>query len=241
MNSVRSVLLASLAVAAAATIAPAGAQQPQPVGPYKDFNGTINLDIRDLKADWGPFTPKKAPPGAPNILFVLYDDTGLAAWSTYGGRINMPTLDQLAQNGIDLHAVAHRGALFADPVDAADGAQPHFERHGRDHGGLQRLSGLGGSHPAASRYDRAGASRQWLQHILARQESQRAGAGCRRGRRPQDLAARSGISSATTDSSAARPINGIRTWSRTITSSSRRPHRSRATTSPRISPIRPSR
>ncbi|MCK7492035.1 MAG: hypothetical protein MZW92_10560 [Comamonadaceae bacterium] len=24
--------------------------------------------------------------GAPNILFVLYDDTGLAAWSAYGGR-----------------------------------------------------------------------------------------------------------------------------------------------------------
>ena len=36
--------------------------------------------------DWGPFTPKKAPEGAPNILFVLYDDTGLAAWSPYGGR-----------------------------------------------------------------------------------------------------------------------------------------------------------
>ena len=78
----------------------ASAQQPQPVGPYKDFKGTINLDVRDLKADWGPFTPKKAPEGAPNILFVLYDDTGLAAWSPYGGRINMPTLDKLVQNGI---------------------------------------------------------------------------------------------------------------------------------------------
>ena len=85
------------------------AQQPQPVGPYKDFNGTINLDIRDSKADWGPFTPKKAPAGAPNILFVLYDDTGLAAWSPYGGRINMPTLDKLAQNGLtytQFHTVA---------------------------------------------------------------------------------------------------------------------------------------
>jgi len=100
VNSVRTVLLASLAVAAAATIAPAGAQQLQPVGAYKDFNGTINLDVRDSKADWGPFTPKEAPSGAPNILFVLYDDTGLAAWSPNGGRINMPTLDKLAQNGL---------------------------------------------------------------------------------------------------------------------------------------------
>ena len=70
------------------------------MGPYKDFKGTIKLDIRDSKADWGPFTPKKAPAGAPNILFVLYDDTGLAAWSPYGGRINMPTLDKLAKNGL---------------------------------------------------------------------------------------------------------------------------------------------
>ena len=76
------------------------AQQAQAVGPYKDFKGTIKLDVRDSVADWGPFTPKKAPAGAPNILFVLYDDTGLAAWSPYGGRINMPTLDRLAKNGL---------------------------------------------------------------------------------------------------------------------------------------------
>jgi arylsulfatase len=72
----------------------------QAVGPYQDFKGTIKLDVRDSVADWGPFTPKKAPAGAPNILFVLYDDTGLAAWSPYGGRINMPTLDRLAKNGL---------------------------------------------------------------------------------------------------------------------------------------------
>lgn len=64
------------------------------------FKGDIQLDIRNAKADWGPYTPKKAPAGAPNILFVLYDDTGLASWSPYGGRINMPTLDKLARNGL---------------------------------------------------------------------------------------------------------------------------------------------
>jgi arylsulfatase len=31
---------------------------------------------------------------------ILYDDTGLAAWSPYGGRIQMPTLDRLAENGL---------------------------------------------------------------------------------------------------------------------------------------------
>ena len=76
------------AAPASASSAPAG------------FKGEIKLDVRDSKPDWGPYTPKKAPDGAPNFLFILYDDTGLAAWSPYGGRINMPTLDKLAANGL---------------------------------------------------------------------------------------------------------------------------------------------
>ena len=64
------------------------------------FKGKIALDVRDSEADWTPYAPKQAPEGAPNILFVLYDDTGLAAWSPYGGRINMPTMDRLAANGL---------------------------------------------------------------------------------------------------------------------------------------------
>jgi arylsulfatase A-like enzyme len=93
--------MASMALVASIVVSPlAVAQQDQPVGPYKDFKGKIELDVRDSTPDWGPFTPKKAPAGAPNILFVLYDDTGLASWSPYGGRINMPTLDQLAAKGL---------------------------------------------------------------------------------------------------------------------------------------------
>ena len=64
------------------------------------FKGDIKLDVRDSKPDWEPFVRKKAPEGSPNILFILYDDTGLAAWSPYGGRINMPTMDKLAADGL---------------------------------------------------------------------------------------------------------------------------------------------
>ena len=52
----------------------------------KTFKGTIKLDIRDSKADWTPYELAKAPKGAPNVLIVLYDDTGQAAWSPYGER-----------------------------------------------------------------------------------------------------------------------------------------------------------
>ncbi len=66
----------------------------------KQFSGVINLDVRDSTPDWEAFLPNKAPEGAPNVLVVLFDDTGQAAWSPYGGRINMPTLDKLAANGV---------------------------------------------------------------------------------------------------------------------------------------------
>ena len=45
----------------------------------RPFNGVIKLDVRDSQPDWGPYTPVKAPDGSPNVLFVLYDDTGLSA------------------------------------------------------------------------------------------------------------------------------------------------------------------
>ncbi|EJG02145.1 arylsulfatase [Flavobacterium sp. F52] len=68
--------------------------------PPKNFKGEIKLDIRDSKGDWPVFLETKAPKDAPNVLIILYDDTGFAAWSPYGGRINMPTMDELAKNGI---------------------------------------------------------------------------------------------------------------------------------------------
>lgn len=75
-----------------------------------EFKGKIELDIRDSVQDWGPYTPPKAPEGAPNILFILYDDTGQAAWSPYGGRINMPTLQRIADNGL-IYSQWHTCAL----------------------------------------------------------------------------------------------------------------------------------
>jgi len=64
------------------------------------FRGRIELDIRDSQPDWDAFLDTRAPEGAPNVLVILYDDTGQAAWSPYGGRIAMPTLDRLAKNGL---------------------------------------------------------------------------------------------------------------------------------------------
>ena len=77
----------------------------------KEFKGKIELDIRDSTPDWDAFLADKAPEGAPNVLVVLYDDTGLAALP-FGGRIEMPTLKGLADNGLSSsqwHTTATRG------------------------------------------------------------------------------------------------------------------------------------
>jgi arylsulfatase A-like enzyme len=76
----------------------------------KPFKGIIKLDVRDSKPDWTPYTLAQAPKGAPNVLIVLYDDTGLAAWSPFGGGINMPTLQKLADNGL-MYSQWHTTAL----------------------------------------------------------------------------------------------------------------------------------
>jgi arylsulfatase A-like enzyme len=89
-----------LPAAAAASPQPSARSPEQPAPALDGFKGIIKLDIRDSVADWTPYTPKRAPAGAPNFLFILYDDTGLAAWSPYGGRIHMPTLEKLAANGL---------------------------------------------------------------------------------------------------------------------------------------------
>lgn len=43
---------------------------------------------------------KKATPGSPNILWILLDDVGYGATSAFGGLINTPVLDSLANQGL---------------------------------------------------------------------------------------------------------------------------------------------
>ena len=64
------------------------------------FRGTINVDIRDSVPDWAPFEPPKAPPGAASVLYIVLDDVGFSAMSCYGGPIETPNIDRIAQRGM---------------------------------------------------------------------------------------------------------------------------------------------
>jgi arylsulfatase len=76
----------------------------------RPFQGEIKLDVRDSKPDFDAFLGTRAPKDAPNVLVVLYDDTGLAAWSPFGGRIQMPTLQRIADEGL-MYSQWHTTAL----------------------------------------------------------------------------------------------------------------------------------
>jgi arylsulfatase A-like enzyme len=56
------------------------------------------LDARNAKAP--PRFEVKAPEGAPNVVIVLIDDIGFGHSSAFGGPINMPTLEKLANGGL---------------------------------------------------------------------------------------------------------------------------------------------
>ena len=68
------------------------AQEAQP------YQGVVGRTLAESK-EWWP-EPAKAPAGAPNVVWILIDDVGFGAAGTFGGLIQTPTFDSLANNGL---------------------------------------------------------------------------------------------------------------------------------------------
>jgi arylsulfatase len=64
------------------------------------FNGKIRLDIRDSEPDWAPYLAPKAPEGAPNVLYLAWDDLGYATMDIYGGPVQCPNMARIAERGV---------------------------------------------------------------------------------------------------------------------------------------------
>jgi arylsulfatase len=64
----------------------------------QSYQGTIGKTFDEIK-EWWP-APVKRHAGAPNIIWILIDDVGFGASSTFGGIIPTPTFDSLANNGL---------------------------------------------------------------------------------------------------------------------------------------------
>jgi arylsulfatase len=103
-------MFASLALMATAAF-PAGAadvtrakEMDRTVLPIREpeYPAITELDARRAKAP--PRFEVKAPSGAPNVVIVLLDDFGFGQASPFGGAIEMPTLERLANEGLKFSA-----------------------------------------------------------------------------------------------------------------------------------------
>jgi arylsulfatase len=65
----------------------------------KPFKGVINIDIADSVADWEPYTQPIAPEGTPNVLYIVLDDVGYSAMQPFGGMIETPNINRIAERG----------------------------------------------------------------------------------------------------------------------------------------------
>ena len=82
------------------------------------FTGVIGRTLQESIPDWPD--PVMPPKGSPNVLIWLLDDAGYAHFSNYGSRIETPTVEKLAAEGLvytDFHSIPlcspARAALLA--------------------------------------------------------------------------------------------------------------------------------
>jgi arylsulfatase len=64
----------------------------------ESFQGTIGRTFADSTPHWPQ--PARSAKGAPNIVYVLYDDLGFSDFGCFGSEIETPTVDRLAAEGL---------------------------------------------------------------------------------------------------------------------------------------------
>ncbi|MBP0932403.1 arylsulfatase [Streptomyces sp. KCTC 0041BP] len=76
--------------------------------PGQRFPGVIGRTTDESSPAWPQ--PVRAVAGAPNVLFIVFDDTGFGQFGCYGSPIETPHLDALAAGGL-LYSNMHTTAL----------------------------------------------------------------------------------------------------------------------------------
>ena len=76
--------------------------------PGTAFTGRMGRTIGESEPAWP--APVRAKSGAPNVLFIVLDDTGFGQLRCYGSPINTPNIDRLSRNGL-LYTNMHTTAL----------------------------------------------------------------------------------------------------------------------------------
>src|ERR1700754_3679471 len=75
--------------------------------PGTTFPGRMGRTFGESEPAWP--SPLRAKQGAPNVIYIVIDDTGFGQLGCYGGLINTPNFDRLAANGLrysNMHTTA---------------------------------------------------------------------------------------------------------------------------------------
>lgn len=75
--------------------------------PGSHFPGTIGRTVAESSPAWPQ--PLRAKEDAPNVLFIVLDDVGYGQMSAFGGMVQTPNIDRLANNGLrytNMHTTA---------------------------------------------------------------------------------------------------------------------------------------
>lgn len=94
--------------------------------PGSAFPGVIGRTVDRSSPAWPE--PNRAKEGAPNVLFIVLDDTGFGHLGCYGSPINTPNLDKLARNGL-LYSSMHTTALCSPTRSCVLTGRNHHSNH----------------------------------------------------------------------------------------------------------------
>ena len=112
--------------------------------PGTAFPGVIGRTTSESSPAWPQ--PVRAAADAPNVLFIVLDDTGFGQLGCYGSPISTPNLDALAAGGL-LYTNMHTGAVLTLAVVHHHRAQPPRQRDRGDQRTRHWLSRLQRQHP----------------------------------------------------------------------------------------------
>jgi arylsulfatase len=82
--------------------------QGVPIPEEQGFKGVIGDTDKQSKPDYPK--PVAAPPGSPNVVYIVLDDVGFADLGAYGSEIHTPNIDRLAKEGL-LYTNFHTRAI----------------------------------------------------------------------------------------------------------------------------------
>ena len=123
--------------------------------------------IRNRIGVRSPRRPRRE--GAPNVLYLVWDDTGIATWDCFGGLVEMPAMSRIAERGVRLsqfHTTAlcspTRASLLTGR-NATTVGMAMIEEFTEGFPNSQR------PHPVRNRFAPRGLGRAGLQHLLRRQ------------------------------------------------------------------------